>query len=109
MNCIYCFQPIEDVSISNQITGQTIVYLCNECQSYQHYFNNKLSRADILTKCNKGAFYYMADFNSQTSAIYNIIRDDNKTGWPIVFTLNHIPNWTPTNLAKKIERLLIFS
>lgn len=107
MNCIYCQQIADKVSTINSIEGQETAYHCERCRSWQHYLDGILYKGAVFIRCHDKEFVFFTYLQPQTSEVcwWDPAADKFKD----VFTLNHIPDWTPTNLVTKIERLLIFS
>jgi hypothetical protein len=110
MNCQYCNNSTVLVGQTNLQLGEIEYhYACRTCQAYFHYRNDQLRRIIIyvITANNKLQFCYDADLINKTAIIYGWT-DSIEKAKP-VFTLDHIPNWTPANLADKINNLIIFS
>lgn len=111
MACIYCKGPVKPLGTINHGATNHLIetfFFCKKCQTYMHYENEYLIDYEIVNiQTDKGKFIYKVYPCKNIVEVYGYSKDNDQTH--IVFILQHIPNWKPSNLAEKIGNLVIFS
>lgn len=111
MNCLYCQEALQDITIQNahQFGGPVCEQLatCGACQVYYHLLQDELlyiTWYDILVK---EEWYIVRLFLLDK---HTEVRSQPSTGVSsLVFSVPFLVNWTPSSAVTKIQNYLVFS
>jgi hypothetical protein len=122
--CQYCDQSINKIATQTSSSKRATHYYCLACQVYYHYVEpiapEKENYLHKITLWNiqmpKGEFFVEIFPQEKRSIIYSVLIVFLLAGTSLdgarvskkVFTLNCIPNWTPADVAQRLNNLLIW-
>lgn len=107
MKCIYCNKICQEVGKTTEYGGGTEYhYSCADCNSYFKYWNDHLEHSAIYFILNGQSYFIQNRYAENKTFVYTVM---SAAKIKEVFSLNHIPNWSPTNVAIKVKGLIAFS
>jgi len=105
MNCPYCHQPCERHPWDAKYPDPTdMQWICRICDIYVQILDNKIRRIDWDNIKVKNLFFIAKLFPDPSRFVLYV--HTSHSGWKVLLSFDHIPNWTPQTAPEKIKKLL---